>query len=238
MARSGEKSTGERFRGSSEIPLTPEGVEKAHTLAEKLSKFGPFDEIWASDLGRTTRTAQIIARATHSRPPKLTKDLHPWHIGQFEGRPVTKEAVAHLNHLAHDEPDKKIPGRGPKSTADGESFNSFVQRAGGFFYKQASRLKDNPDLRIFLETHYRDLLLFQALVDEGMPKDFKHEAGKLFEQKKGNGDTPPGTVLRFHWDGGKFECEEFEFDEREGGLYVGRHETTAWNKPAGSGAQS
>lgn len=238
QAKPAGSETTERFRGSSEVPLTPEGVEKAHRLAEKLSKFGPFDEIHASSLGRTMRTAQIIARATHSRPPKATDALHPWHIGRFEGTPVTTEAVAHLNHLAHDEPNKKIPGRGPKSTADGESFNDFVKRAGTFFYEQAQRLKKDPDLRIFDVTHYRDLELFRALADEGLPKDFKHDAGRLFQQKKGNDDIPPGSVLRFYWDDDKLKYEHFGFANREGGIYVGRHEKTAWNKPSGKGAAS
>lgn len=236
--KTAEKPVTERFRGSSEVPLTPEGVEKAHALAEKLAKFGPFDEIWCSDLGRTTRTAQIVARATKSRPPKPTEKLHPWHLGKFEGTPVTDAAVQHLNDLAHKHPDQKIPGKGPKSTAEGESFNDFVKRAGGFFYELVDRLKKDPDLRLFVETHYRDLLLFQALADEGLPKDFKHEAGKLFEQKKGNADIPPGTVLRFYWDGDTLKYDHFDFDKREGGIYVGRHEKTAWNKPAGTGAQS
>ena len=238
QAKSSAEPVTERFRGSSQVPLTPEGIAKAHELAKKLAKFGPFDEIFASDLDRTMRTAQIIARATHSRPPKATPALHPWHLGRFEGQPVTKAAIDYLNHLAHDEPDKKLTGRGPKSTADGESFNDFVKRAGTFFYEQAAKLRKDPDLRIFIETHYRDLLLFQALADEGMPKDFKHEAGRLFEQKKGNADIPPGTILRFYCDGDKLKFDHFEFDKREGGLYAGRHEATPWNKPSGTGAPS
>lgn len=237
VERKDDKSSDERFRGSSEVPLTPQGVENAHKLAEKLSKLGPFDEIHTSNLDRTKRTAGFIARATNSPNPKSTDALHPWHLGHFEGKLVTQEAVMELNRLAHEEPDKKIPGRGPKSTANGESFNDFVRRFGKFFYAQIAEIKKNPDKRILDVTHYRDLLLARALVEAGLPEDYKHEADTLFKQKKGNDDLPPGTIQRVSLDGDKPKMEPYGDTKREGGLYFVRHEKTAWNKPSG-GAQS
>jgi broad specificity phosphatase PhoE len=51
-----------RFQGQSDVPLNAEGILQAENLAEKLINEKPFDAIFASDLQRAFRTAEIVAK--------------------------------------------------------------------------------------------------------------------------------------------------------------------------------
>ena len=229
---------GEKFRGSSELPLTPEGLMKAHTLAMKLANKGGLDRLMASDLGRTVKTASVISHYTHAPLVAVTDKLHPWHLGGLEGQPVNDENTEFLNHLITHEPDLKIPGRGPLSTSDGESFNDFRQRTIPFLQKMIGESRARPQERTGLVTHYRVRKLLEAWMRNGMPDDGSVDAGEMTLHSAGN---KPGSIERLHVDpfAGP-QISSVDLDSHgllPGGLYFIRHEDTPWNAKA-SGGQS
>jgi broad specificity phosphatase PhoE len=74
----------ERFRGQSDIPLNPVGVEQAGAAAERIASHWHPAAVYASPLQRTVKTAEIIAA-----PLGLSVIHHPdlldIHYGSFAG---------------------------------------------------------------------------------------------------------------------------------------------------------
>jgi probable phosphoglycerate mutase len=50
-----------RWQGQADPPLTALGEQQARAAAERLATADPFDAIWASDLVRARRTAELVA---------------------------------------------------------------------------------------------------------------------------------------------------------------------------------
>lgn len=222
---------GERFRGSSELPLTPEGLMKAHTLAQKLAMKGGLDRILTSDSGRTVQTAKILSHYTHAPITYIGDGLRDWAYGALEGQPVTEENLDFLRHLVTHEPDLKLPGRGPLSTRDGESFNDFRNRGIGFFQRVLGESRGRPQERTGLVTHQRVLKLLNAWMRNGMPDDRSVDAGEMTLNTSGR---PPGSLERLHVDpfsGPQISSVDLDHHGLlQGGLYLIRHEATPWNK--------
>jgi alpha-ribazole phosphatase len=70
----------QRFQGQSNIPLNETGRKQAAALAGRLSA-EHFDEIYCSDLQRTTETAKIICKSEFHSDPRLREV----HFGDWEG---------------------------------------------------------------------------------------------------------------------------------------------------------
>jgi probable phosphoglycerate mutase len=79
-----------RFQGQQDSPLTATGIRQAEALAERLKREN-FSVIYASDLGRVTHTAEIIARKT-GHHIITNPSLRERSFGIFEG--FTKEEIA------------------------------------------------------------------------------------------------------------------------------------------------
>jgi probable phosphoglycerate mutase len=73
----------DRFAGSSDVSLSDEGRRQVASLAERL-KNECLDAIYASPLGRTVETAQILA-APHGLRPILEPGLREIDYGHWEG---------------------------------------------------------------------------------------------------------------------------------------------------------
>lgn len=228
---------GEKYRGSSQLPLTPNGLMKAHTLAMKLAQKGGLDRIMTSDLDRTVKTAHIISHYTHAPVVAMTNKLGPWHLGGLEGQPVNEENSAFLNYLISEEPDLKLPGRGPLSTADGESFDDFRKRTIPFLQKVIGESRARPQEKTGLVTHYRVVKLLSAWMRNGMPDDGSVDSGEmtLHDTK-----SAPGSMERLYVDpfaGPQMSSVDLDTPAHlQGGIYIIRHEDTPWNKkPQGFG---
>lgn len=76
------------FQGHSDSPLTDNGVSQAKAVAEQLFDV-EFTQVFTSDLGRSKRTAEIIA-AERDLAVVTTKALREVHLGRFEGQPVKR----------------------------------------------------------------------------------------------------------------------------------------------------
>lgn len=77
-----------RWQGHADPPLDRAGELQAVAASELL---GTFDSVWASDLQRATRTAQIIAELLGIGPVQLDPRLRETHVGPWEG--LTQQEV-------------------------------------------------------------------------------------------------------------------------------------------------
>lgn len=75
-----------RLQGHLDSPLTSKGVKQAQELAQKFVSLR-LDAIFASDVGRARRTAEIIA-AGRQLQVETTELLREGYFGKYEGRPV------------------------------------------------------------------------------------------------------------------------------------------------------
>jgi probable phosphoglycerate mutase len=74
-----------KIQGTTDIPLSPEGIKQAHLLAERLARTGePWKGILCSDLQRALRTGEIIAERLGIPLIKDTR-LRERSFGEAEG---------------------------------------------------------------------------------------------------------------------------------------------------------
>jgi probable phosphoglycerate mutase len=77
-------SADDRFAGSTDVALSPRGEEQAAALAERLAHL-EIAAVYASPMGRTMRTAEILARP-HALPLVPVDDLREISHGRWEQR--------------------------------------------------------------------------------------------------------------------------------------------------------
>lgn len=209
----------ERVRGSSEIPLAPEGREQAMDLAMKNS--GQFHKIYASSLGRTKDTAAALLASNPKAQVHVTDELHPWRLGGHEGKSVDEVLPDMLDRIGNrpDAPAEK--GRGPLSTKDGESFNEFKNRA--LDATRAALADHQPGERTAVVTHYRNIRAVQAWLDKGAPANNDIDTKTMMAK----GDSDPGDMFYMH-PGSKTLMKVAKADQP--GVYLIRHGATHWNE--------
>lgn len=221
---------GERFRGSSEVPLAPEGIQHAQELGMQLQRRGGLDELHTSSMGRAVQTARQIQKFTHAPIVQVTDGLHPWHVGALEGQPVTQERIDYMHNLTSNEPDEVIPGRGPLSVADGESFNQFKQRTLNTLQSIIQQSASAPDRRIGVVTHYRVKKLLEAWMRRGAPQDGEIDPEVMNTHDAG---AKPTSIDRLYVDpniGLQQDAVDLHSPAQlQGGIYVIRHGKTDWN---------
>ncbi|GAB6100512.1 alpha-ribazole phosphatase [Halanaerocella petrolearia] len=85
LVRHGETSWNQagKFQGSKDIPLNDKGITQARKLAERLERT-EIDAIYASDLSRASKTAEIIAQ-DHNLSVEERSALQEIDFGQWEG---------------------------------------------------------------------------------------------------------------------------------------------------------
>lgn len=227
----------ERVRGSSEVPLTEEGLRKAHELGINLALKGGVHRIMTSNLGRTMTTARAISQHTHAPITHAGDELHPWHLGSAEGQPVTPEVVDAMNRAILETPKEiPFPGRGPQSTADGESFDQFKMRTLPFLDSVMREHRGNPQLKTALVTHYRVKKLLQSWLNRGARQDWEVDPNEMTSEAS-SGNEKPGSLDRLSYDQ-NVGWQTNPVDLRNpadlmGGIYLVRHERTPFNKGAG-----
>ena len=220
------KTTGnessEFFRGSSDIDLAPQGVNEAKLAAARTA--GQFTHIATSPLRRAKDTADIVAKANkQAGKPKVVRALAPWFLGQHEGHPVTPDRLADIADRIQNKPDEAVPGRGPRSTGDGESFNDFKNPLISHAQKEVQEHK--PGERRLNVTHYRDIHAVKAWIKNGAKDDKSIDTE--FMVSKGSRDEKPGNL--FHLDPKTMKLTEAK-DATKEGVYFLRHGATEWNE--------
>jgi broad specificity phosphatase PhoE len=206
-------------RGTSEVPLTDEGRQQAAKLAQQV---GQVDAIYAGPLQRTRDTAQAIADVQQKPVPvQVVPGLRPPAEGILEGQPksVTRKIT---DDMAMNNRDKVAPGQGPLSNYPGESYNQWW--LGNVFpalQPILAQYQANPQQRIAVVTHSRDLKAIEAWVKNGAPP-----SGDLDHKVLGQDAPETGTVQRLYLDGGRWAIDH---DVKAQGILICRHGETEWN---------
>ena len=211
----------EIFRGSSDIDLAPEGILEAKKVASRTA--GQFTHISSSPLRRALDTAHIVSKVNPKAGKVKTQTaLEPWFLGQHEGRAVTPGRIGILNHHI-DNPGKSLTGRGPKSTGDGESFNSFKNPLIGHNQSEISAFKSGQ--KRLNVTHYRDIHAVKSWLMSGAAPDKSIDTA--FMKRKGTEEEKPGNM--FHLDPKSLKLSQTDYADKDG-IYLLRHGATAWNE--------
>lgn len=108
-----------RWQGMADSQLTELGRAQAAETSLILDRVGhDFESVWASDLGRASETASIIAESLNLGPVSLEPRLREAHAGEWEGFTRAEIELDWPGYLARE--------RRPPSF---ESFDSLVERA-------------------------------------------------------------------------------------------------------------
>jgi len=228
--RSGE----DLIRGSTNIPLSPQGVEQANQIGQRFAQKGGLDLVVSSDMDRAVQTAAPIAQASGAYFSHATEGLHPWYLGEVEGQP-TEKVLDRLNGFIDDSPDKPVPGRSEGSTQNGEAFNTFKERAIGtvqdLMDQYAEAQANDQPIKIGAVTHYRDVKLLHAWADAGFPENldkFQPSSDEMTGK-----DDPPGSVQQISQDAkGKWQMQPVDMASNaalQPGIYIIRHSPTVYN---------
>lgn len=208
--------------GSSAVPLDERGHAVIADLAPKVQNL---DRIYHSPTVRGHQTAEGLTRATAI--PTIEMDgLDAPHIGMLEGQP-TSVAGPIFDRMAQEEPDTVIPGRGPLSTADGESFNNWtrdtIAGAQAIRDEYTARTLQGEEPRIGAVMHSKNLELMQAWHDAtpgGTGPDFDLQS--YLDHNSG----PPGAMYHSAPDAdGTWKMTRAE-DTTQPGIYLIRHGET------------
>jgi broad specificity phosphatase PhoE len=134
----------EIIKGMSDEPLDDKGHREAEQLGPQIARYKP-TVVLTSPLQRARIPAEHIAKQS-GVPLHVDESFLPWNLGQLTGQPK-EQGEQKLKHFAFEEPDTPVPG--------GESFNSFLQRAGQGFKTVADLIGSGE--RPAVVTHSRNL---------------------------------------------------------------------------------
>lgn len=136
------------YRGWTDIPLSPLGIEQAFEAGQFLTDY-PITKVVSSPMNRTITTAMIVAHHIKSfeYPIYQDKGLMPINVGKFTGLPKTK----HRNEL------KEILKSG-KVIPKGESLKQFQERIKSVMEQQ---IEEYDGLTLFV-IHSSDILGIQS----------------------------------------------------------------------------
>lgn len=135
-----------KVQGWQDTPLNPTGIEQARNAAEKLKDEG-IETIYASDLKRTKKTADIIS-GTLDLPVHYTKRLREMYFGKAEGvKKSDLEAKFSYTYQAFN--DINCPDRYDISYPNGETIGEVQQRFMKFFTK----LLEDRRQKVLIVTH-------------------------------------------------------------------------------------
>ena len=83
----------ERFRGRTELPLTPRGISQARAVAVRIAASWKPAAIYTSPMGRCVVTAKYIARACKA-PDQVLNELNDFNYGTWQGSLNTEMRTA------------------------------------------------------------------------------------------------------------------------------------------------
>ena len=212
----GSQSGVDVIRGSSDIPLNAEGKAQAKELGKRLA--GKVTCIYTSPLERAKETAGEIGESNPKAMILVRPQLMPWKLGKYEGQP-TSEVLKDMRDMILNRPGDVPPGKGPKSTASGESFDTFRKRVLGFIKDEIEEHKEG-DVDLY-STHYRIIKILQAWEAAGHPNDLHIDKSVMVSH---SGKEEPGDLFLFT--DKKLNPVE---NITEPGMYFVRHGRTAWN---------
>lgn len=189
LGRHGETdlNSEDKLRGWIDVPLNADGIDEAHSMAEEMKHYS-IDRVYASDLDRADKTAQIVAKE-HGLKVIPRQWFRPLDYGELSGKSLKdiKPTLLKLNDIWETDPAEHAPG--------GESFEEFQDRNLQGLHAILTSAKDNEE--ILLVAHLRNCLLFHGVALNGGPLK-----GKAIQQMDGTvWHQESGAVSQFEWDG-------------------------------------
>jgi probable phosphoglycerate mutase len=132
-----------RYAGSSDIALSPQGYRDAELLADWAST-ARLDALWVSPLLRAQKTAGPVARVT-GLEPRIDARLREVSFGQAEGR-----TIAELEQIFPEILKAFLADPAAHPFPEGEDLHVAAERALSCFYEIAEMY---PDGRILIVAH-------------------------------------------------------------------------------------
>lgn len=132
-----------KYQGHSDIALTSSGLEQAELVAKRLAK-EKVAAVYASDLSRAFKTAEIIA-VKHNLPVTALSDLREIKFGEWEGLTygnIYNKWPEVMDKLFTKPDETEIPG--------GETFRELKERASLSIEKLIAK---HPDETIIVVSH-------------------------------------------------------------------------------------
>jgi probable phosphoglycerate mutase len=174
-----------RYAGaSSDIDLTPKGVQQAHDLAQWCSK-NPPDAVFSSPVRRAMETASISAKTT-GLPLRIVDDLREVDFGLAEGRTLAELKVHDpqmVQHFQDDPASHPFPGSEPSQVGAARAASALRRISAEFDGGRVVVVAHNTLLRLAIcellglpVTRYRSLFprLENAAVSEvRVPSDHR-----------------------------------------------------------------
>lgn len=218
-----------RVRGSSDIPLSLNGIQQIKTLGENIRNKGSLDELHSADLTRHKQTAGLIASSnplTVLHPPD--PQLRSWALGGLEGEEHTPRISRAINSYV-DNPTEAPGGIGTNSTSMGESFGDFANRIIGNVNDKLQQVAQDPSRKIGLVTSSRDVGVIKSWL--GADGDI-NKFSDIMKRSHEN----PGSIYHvgLQDDGGVGirQIDPESQSQLQGGVYLIRHGETPWNQSA------
>jgi broad specificity phosphatase PhoE len=184
-----EDDSKDYIRSWSDPPLDAQGKRESKAIVAYIATLHP-TRIYSSDLQRAKDIATDAAKACKC-PLEVSKDLRPWGVGSFTGKPA-KDVIPQLQRYI-DNPDKAVPG-------GGESFNTFKTRVLGAM-KRVLAKQQSHDQNVVVITHFRDLKLVEAWLSKGGAEDID---AKVFAAN----DISPGAGLLLRRERGRWVAKK------------------------------
>lgn len=163
----------DRVKGWADHPLDDEGIQTAEQAGEVLKKHG-VTHVITSPLLRGTQTAHIIAQKTGAQVGVSGK-LLPWNVGSFQNKPYY--SVSHYMKYFQENAEQPVP--------NGESYKAFHDRWQGALADALDFAKANPDAKVALIAHSRNLSALDSAI-----------TGETHAKNKIRGEAKPGSVLK------------------------------------------
>jgi len=160
-----------KMQGWIDTPLNALGIEQAHNAIEIIKKEAP-EIIYAGDLKRTRKTADIVAGAL-DLPVHYTKRLREMNLGKAEGVKKTDlEAKFSYTYQAFN--DINCPDRYDVGYPGGETIGEVQQRFMKFF----TRLLEDRRQKVLVVTHG---LFIRIFTETCLKKSIKVSNGSILK---------------------------------------------------------
>ena len=160
-----------KVQGWQDAPLNAVGIQQSHEAIAKLKDEG-IETIYASDLKRTKKTADIIGGAL-DLPVHYTKRLREMNFGKAEG--VKKiDLEAKFSYIYHTFNDIKNPERYDIRYPNGETIGEVQQRFMKFFTK----LMEDRRQKVLVVTHG---MLIRIVTENCLKKTIRLDNGSALK---------------------------------------------------------
>jgi broad specificity phosphatase PhoE len=182
------------FQGHIDVALNARGEEQAAAVSRHLARV-QFDAVYASDLQRAARTAEIIVAGR--QPVVLDPDLREMHYGVLQGARYHEAAeILNLHGLAELWSSGELHRRG-LAVPGGESLRRFRSRSRRFVERLEQQHDANNDRNVLVVAHGGKLAVLLTVLLE-LPgrhrQQFRFANCSITRVTR----TPLRTTLDFH----------------------------------------